>query len=174
MQATPKIHSQTLGRVLGTLLKVGWRIVGARRMEDPMRTLSTKSTKQCSWGLTEASVSTMEPTWVCARFSAYVLGLCRLCSCGTPSSQTEGVSDSWDPLPSLALTWGSVPSLVASCYAMLCCYPWKAALFCREQRRSGSGVEARWWGKLGGMERWETSVGMYMKEGENVHCFKQG
>lgn len=81
-------------------------------------------------------MSTMEPTWVCARFSAYVLGLCMLCSCGTPNSQSEGVSDSlvcsWDPLPSLALLHLVKPFCVAILERLL--------FSAGKQMRSESGV----------------------------------
>ena len=48
-------------------------MVGARGVQDSMRTWSSESTKQGSMELTETEATTMDPALVCTRSSAYIL-----------------------------------------------------------------------------------------------------
>jgi hypothetical protein len=112
------------------------------------------SEKQKSQMLTETEATITEPSWVCARSSAYMLWLFRLLFCGTPTSGNKGVPDSftcpWDSflptgLPHPALIWGIVLSLIESCYSM---FNWALGghFFSKGRKRiSGSGRGGEKW-----------------------------
>lgn len=80
-------------RALGTLQK---RVTscGNQRYLGHQRAESSESTKQDSWEFREAGTAIVEPVWVCARFSAYLLSLLALEVLWT-NNVSEGVSDSF-------------------------------------------------------------------------------
>lgn len=67
------------------------RLQKSEGMEDAKRKWPIKSTKQCSYGVTETEVASMGPAWVCTRFSPYVLWLLACSSVGL-LTVAEGVS----------------------------------------------------------------------------------
>lgn len=86
-------------------------------------------------------------------------------SCGTPNSESEGVSDffpcSWDlslpaEFPQPALIWGYMPSLTTTCYAVFNQYHWKVCYFLKGIRGGAVGL-----GKREVLRDWEAVIVMY-------------
>lgn len=65
------------------------RLQVSQEMENTRKTCLNKSTKQGSHGLTETTVLSMKPTWVCTSSSAYVSLLLAFYFCATTKSVTD-------------------------------------------------------------------------------------
>lgn len=106
-QGGSSVPGETLSNYKASKNQPKLLIVGVRAVKDTRRRPPTGSTKQGSQGLTETEAAIVEPAWICAGSSAYVM------------LEFYGTSESRACLRPFACTWEPIPPTELPCPALI-------------------------------------------------------